>query len=96
MISRETLARVLSLGPVTVTFTKVDGAERVMRCTIAPYLIPENKRPKHSGEILTEVPGDVMRVFDVEQDDWRSFRVSSVKNFTTESEESSPQRMLLG
>jgi hypothetical protein len=83
-LSRTDLARMLSLGSVTVTFTKVDGTERIMECTIAPHLIPEDNRPIRSGELLTEVPteSDQMRVFDLNVGDWRSFRVSSVKEVT--------------
>jgi hypothetical protein len=30
----------LKIGLVTVTFTKKDGTERVMKCTTAPLLVP--------------------------------------------------------
>lgn len=78
-VSREQIAQVLSMGPATVKFTKVDGSNRVMHCTIANHLIPEEKRVK--GELLTEVPINlsVMRVFDLDLNEWRSFKVQNVK-----------------
>lgn len=84
--TREAIASSLANGPVHVTFTKVDGSERRMLCTQTLHLIPEDKRPKHSGEMLTEVPypGDVLRVYDLEASDWRSFRVSSVTSLSLE------------
>lgn len=82
MISREVLAHCLALGPVSVTFTKLDGTERVMNCTQALHLVPEDKLPTpKTATLLTEVPvvADQMRVFDLEVGDWRSFRFSTVK-----------------
>ena len=89
MITRAQIAQMLVSGPVTVTFTKVDGSERVMNCTQAFNLIPEDKHPPiRTGELLTEVPqpSDQMRVFDLDVGDWRSFRVSSVKEVTVVNE----------
>ena len=31
----------LAFGPVTVTFTKKDGTERVMKCTTSTELVPQ-------------------------------------------------------
>jgi hypothetical protein len=82
MMTREQIAQILSIGEATVKFTKVDGSSRVMHCTIAPYLIPEDQQPK--GELLTEVPINlsVLRVFDLDLQEWRSFRVDHVKEVT--------------
>ena len=68
------------MGSVTVTFTKKDGTERVMECTLQPELLPpvvvtedvEPKRQKAANE-------DVMAVYDLESKGWRSFTVRSVK-----------------
>ena len=87
MYKREDIARVLSQGFATVTFTKVDGTERKMLCTIAPHLIPEDKKIKvtETFEELqkktanTPIPG-YLRVYDVEKNDWRSFIVDKVTN----------------
>ena len=46
----------LAFGPVKVTFTKKDGTERVMECTLAPSLVPEepiveNAEPKREKKV---------------------------------------------
>lgn len=62
---------------VTVTFEKKDGTERVMKCTLNPTMLParpllEDKQPKKSN-------ADVMAVYDLENNGWRSFTIRSVK-----------------
>ena len=71
----------LAFGPVTVTFIKKDGTERVMECTTSEKLVPPEpvveaatpKREKKPNE-------DVMPVYDLEAKGWRSFRWDSVKS----------------
>lgn len=70
---------ILREGVVTVTFTKNDGSERTMRCTLAENKIPAEKLPKGTGKAEN---ADVQAVFDVENDGWRSFRWDSVKSFS--------------
>lgn len=70
------LLEALSKGVVTVTFTKKDGTDRVMRCTRASSYIPLEHAPK--GDNSTET-GDNIRVFDVENQGWRSFNFTSLK-----------------
>jgi hypothetical protein len=99
--TRQGIAQILSMGTARVTFTKLNGSERIMNCTIAPHLIPEEKRPSYlgqSGEMLTEVPvSDQLRVFDTDLEEWRSFRVSTVKEVSvTQENDSAPSQILLG
>jgi hypothetical protein len=70
----------LKFGPVTITFTKKDGSERVMKCTTNPTYIMfkdpsilESKREKKVNE-------DVMPVYDLESNAWKSFRWDSIKS----------------
>lgn len=65
-------------GVVNVTFTKADGTERVMKCTVNPDYIPKESLPKDSSKSVTE---EVQRVYDLEREGWRSFRFDSVKEF---------------
>ncbi len=74
----------LAFGPVTVTFTKKDGSERIMECTTAPSLVPEDaadpmipKREKKANE-------EVCPVYDIESKAWRSFRWDSIKQVRLE------------
>lgn len=60
-----------------ITFTKRDGTEREMRCTLVEEAIPQEKRPKTEGS-GSETTGSAVRVFDIEKQEWRSFRWDSV------------------
>lgn len=62
-------------NPTTVTFTKKDGTERVMRCTRSPAQIPEDQQPKNG----TNDSETSLRVFDLDKNEWRSFIVENVK-----------------
>lgn len=69
---------------VTVKFTKKDGSERTMLCTLNEQKIPFDKLPKLK-EPTEEAPAvasvvDAVRVFDVEKQEWRSFRFDSIKS----------------
>jgi hypothetical protein len=72
----------LKFGPVTVTFIKKDGSERVMNCTTNEELVP--KEPESTIELpkvkREKKPNDdVMPVYDLEAKAWKSFRWDSVK-----------------
>ena len=60
-----------------ITFTKKDGTDREMRCTLSESLIPADKQPKESTS--TSAGGSALRVFDTEKQEWRSFRWDSIK-----------------
>jgi hypothetical protein len=64
----------------TVVFTKADGSERTMRCTLLESKIPTDKQPKSETQGSSTV-GSAVRAFDVEKGEWRSFRFESVKSF---------------
>jgi len=74
-------------GVAEVIFTKKDGTERVMRCTLKPELLP-TVEVKESDETkpARATPADSLAVFDVEAQGWRSFRYDSVKEFSIELE----------
>lgn len=66
---------------VRVTFTKKDGSERVMSCTLVESRIPSDKSPKSTDEgETTSTAASACRVFDTEIGEWRSFRWDSVSN----------------
>jgi len=69
-----------SYTPVHVSFTKIDGTIRNMECTTNLDLIPVEFHPKQKES--TVVPNDkVIRVFDLENDGWRSFLADNVISF---------------
>jgi len=64
-----------------VKFIKVNGEERNMQCTLKTNLIPENKRPTADDHGVQATIG-IIKVYDTEKEDWRSFRVDSVNRFS--------------
>jgi len=80
MMDRYQLKETLTNGIVTVTFEKVDGTLREMRCTLHPdYLPPQLLREEGSVQNKT-TPDTVLAVWDVDAGGWRSFRMDSIKN----------------
>lgn len=86
-----TVSRLLHDGKLKVRFTKKDGTERTMLCTKKQELIPESQRPKpqatidEQGNALPLKPARVMphqlvTVFDLEKQEWRSFNIMTVLN----------------
>ena len=66
----------------TVKFTKVNGEERVMRCTLQESIIPKaTKKDPMSMKKIRELNHEVLSVWDVKAAGWRSFRVRNVTSF---------------
>ena len=74
-VSREGVRRILRTSVLDVTFTKVDGTERVMKCTLNEEFIPQTNR----SESTRKVNPEVCAVWDMENQAWRSFRWDSLK-----------------
>lgn len=66
---------------VEVTFNKLNGDKRVMTCTlIESYLPPATKNDAMSQKKVRELNTEVMSVWDVNANGWRSFRLDRVIN----------------
>jgi WYL_2, Sm-like SH3 beta-barrel fold len=76
---KEDVLKTLRAGETTVRFTKVDGSEREMRCTLSDVHIPTDKHPKTSQSSSTA--GSAIRVFDLDKSEWRSFRLESLISY---------------
>lgn len=76
------LKNLLKVEVVKVTFTKKDGTERIMQCTLNPALLPANTLLEAKKERKTNP--DIMAVYDIENNGWRSFALTSVKTITVE------------
>jgi len=104
--TRTDVVELLYNDVATVTFTKVDGSERVMECTLFQEIL--NERCPETLIEITEDPDDkigmaerskgledlppptesvtkgpnpnIVGVFDLVKNDWRSFRLDSVKS----------------
>ena len=72
-------------NPPTITFTKINGSTRVLRATTLMSLIPEDQHPQIAdlSKPLPKLNLDVIRCFDLDLDEWRSFRINSVTALVT-------------
>ena len=66
---------------VELTFTKKDGTERIMKCTLAEQKIPAENVPKGTERAKSD---EAVAVFDLENNGWRSFRWDSLTNIEFE------------
>ena len=73
-MNRETLIKNLQQNAMRIIFTKVNGDERIMDCTLQEHIIPE------TSESNRKENEEVLPVFDINKGEWRSFRLDSVTN----------------
>jgi len=94
VIIREWIKSLLQKSEITVTFVKADGTDREMLCTlnwdnIPSTAITSSSSPvdgivKESKKPRKEPDPHSLRVFDVEKQEWRSFRFDRLKKITAE------------
>lgn len=80
MMNRYELKETLENGVATVTFEKVDGTLREMRCTLRSDMMPVQLLREEGDASKRTTPDTVLAVWDLDQGGWRSFRVDSVKS----------------
>lgn len=66
---------------VNVCFTKADGTERWLHCSLHPDLIPADKLQKEEASPRKR-SDEAMVVWDLDKQDWRSFRFDSIREFS--------------
>jgi hypothetical protein len=71
------LQEILREQEIKITFTKKDGTERVMRCTLDPNKLPVQESTETNAN--RKVSTETMAVFDLDVQGWRSFTKKSVK-----------------
>jgi len=76
-MNRKMMIDLLKQHECYVTFTKADGTERVLHCTLK-----EDELPEYEGTGTRKVNEEVIPVWDLDNKGWRSFRVDSVLVFT--------------
>lgn len=77
---RDCLTLYLSANVVSIVFTKANGEDRVMQCTLNPALIKDTYEKK--TDRIKKPNEETMSVWDVEKQAWRSFRLDSVKGWS--------------
>jgi hypothetical protein len=78
IVGQDWLKSVLRDGVVTVNFVKNDGTERTMKCTLSKEMVP----PVMSENVkkVRAISSDVLPVYDIDAQGWRSFRWDSIKS----------------
>lgn len=77
--NRAELSEILQFSEATVKFTKKNGEERTMRCTLQEGVIPPaSKEDPLSQKKIRSINEEVLPVWDTENSGWRSFRIDSV------------------
>ncbi len=72
---KSTILEAARQGVITVRFTKKNGDERIMKCTLLSEYLPQQKDIE---EVSTKENSNLLAVWDVEANGWRSFRIDSV------------------
>ena len=74
-MNREEMVEALNENLMQITFTKLDGTTRVMKCTLHKSLTQFINEATKAKLPTNE---EVLPVWDIENQAWRSFRVASV------------------
>lgn len=75
------LRNALQQGVLNVKFIKKDGTERDLRCTLKADMLPDQTDIEEQVQKKTPNP-DVMAVWDLDKNAWRSFRFDSIIGFS--------------
>lgn len=73
------LKDMLAVTEMKVTFTKVDGTERVMKCTLEADKLPKVEIKEDAKPRKETTSTKALRVFDLEKQEWRSFTIKNIK-----------------
>lgn len=80
MVTKEKLKEILKQNVVSISFKKVDGSDRKMLCSLKDDLVParEAKEPSEKKKAENE---NVLPVWDLEKNAFRSFRIDSLSDY---------------
>jgi hypothetical protein len=81
-MDRHELTSKLVNGIHSITFTKVDGTERTMPCTLDPAILPRVEI-KEEKSVPRKLNIETLRVFVTDIKEWRSFRIENVIKITS-------------
>lgn len=85
LLDKEKMIDILTKNIITLTFEKVNGEERVMKCTLINEIVPGEIDPsKMKEELTTTERRPNQAVWSIGDGGWRSFRWDSVKGYEIE------------
>jgi hypothetical protein len=70
--------QLLNENVAVIKFTKADGSERELRGTRNLGSVPDDKQPKGTGRKLSD---EIITVFDLDINEWRSFDFNRLNSF---------------
>lgn len=73
---RKWLIGVLKEQSVDLKFEKKDGSVRKMKATLKTEMVVEYEKKTDKEKVVNE---EVLAVFDLDKNEWRSFRLDSLK-----------------
>lgn len=86
--TRQELLDLLADEIVDITFSKLNGDERTMKCTLIPSMLPTAQRDDKLSQTRVRNLEDkvfVVWAVDIEPPAWRSFRYDRVKKVSIDS-----------
>jgi len=89
--SQEALRAMLRKMPLQITFTKVDGTERTLRCSLDSRLYTFEGKQRNQDEadvpfaedVAAERAAKVLVIIDMDSESWKSIRWGSIKDVRT-------------
>lgn len=77
---KDIVLEMLYVGIQEVTFTKKDGTQRTLVCTLRPDLLPTKPEPVEGEEVKVRAKSstDSICVFETDLQEWRAFNMSNV------------------
>lgn len=75
--STQSVIDALKNGIWDISFIKQNGSKRDMQCTLDPLYLPES-----SGLKTVPFTEGLVRVYDIDNQGWRSFHVKSLTRFS--------------
>lgn len=73
----DAIRQMLSKDTRTIVFRKINGEIREMLCTLDPTIIPPAPKTT-TGRVAPPKPPNLISVWDVNANGWRSFYVDSI------------------
>ena len=81
MLTRNEMKEMLQTSRCRVIFTKLNGEERDMLCTLRDDIIPAATKDPITQKKVRDLNEEVLAVWDTKAEGWRSFRISNVVSF---------------
>ena len=78
---RKYLIEVLSSNVLEIDFTKKDGTQRKMVCTLQESKLPKPDHTDGEKPARKSTNESIIHVYDLEKNDWRSIIIDSIKSY---------------